>query len=171
MAILDSEIKFYKSTEVDFNGTMIATGGAIDKLNPVDTVTTLHNLFDWVKGAEAENGMTDYRCIYVSNDNTSETLFDVRLVLTVNTPHVNTHVQIGAGTAGTNTTEQVIADELTAPVGVTFSDHEVEGVALNLGDIPPDGYHAIWIKREVTAGATPLPVDAFQIQIIGETLG
>ena len=56
MAILASEIVFYKSTES--NGGIDSLGGA--KTSTVITSAQLHNLFDVVTGAESTAGATSW---------------------------------------------------------------------------------------------------------------
>ena len=46
-----------------------------------------------------------------------------------------------------------IANEGTAPAGVTFSRPTTKGAGLSFPDIPAGGYHGVWIRRTVNASA------------------
>lgn len=127
-------------------------------------------LFDAVAAAEASAGDVEYRAVYLHNANATDTMTAARVWVQSNTPLAGTTIDIGVGTAAVNGTEQTIANESTAPAGVTFSAPSTAGTGLALGDIPPGQHKAIWIRRTVTAGAGASPSDAFTLGLDAETV-
>lgn len=126
-------------------------------------------VFDTVSSSEAAAGDTEYRCIYVVNSHGSLTLQNAKVWIQANTPGADTEVEIGLGTTAVGTgNEQTIADESTAPSGVTFSAAASEGAALSIGDIPAGSHKAIWFKRTVNAAAAAAN-ETFNIRTKGDT--
>lgn len=111
------------------------------------------SVFDDVLPTESGVGRTEYRCEYFKN-NTGKIINNAVLWLSANTPSEGTEINAGVGTSGFNGVEQTVADETTAPAGVTFklADTKANGVAL--GNIPVGATIAVWYRR-VTAANTP----------------
>lgn len=129
----------------------------------------LNALFDRVTGAEASAGDVEYRCVYVKNNHGSLTLYAATVWIGSNTPSTDTDIAIGVGTAAVNAEEQTVANEATAPAGVSFSSPSSYGTGLLLGDIPAGQFKAVWIRRTVTAGAAAYNGDGFTINVQGDT--
>lgn len=157
MSILATEIKLFRST----NGL----GGAITATEVVSN--SLHNLFDIVTSVESRDGDTEYRCFYVKNTNTSFTLNNASIQLVSDTPSEGTAMGLGLDSAVVGTSAQVVADEGTPPIGVTFNT--TEGVELAIGNIPSGSFKAVWIRRAVLAGTSAAASDAATLRVIGET--
>lgn len=158
MPIISTEIKYYKTT----NGL----GGAITGTEATDA---LNDIFDLVSSAESSAGSTEYRCIYVKNTNGILTLTNAIAYLVSNTPLTSTNLFIGLGTSVIGGVEQVIANETTAPIGITFTDLIGVGNALAIGSIPAGSHKAIWLQRVVDAGASASASDGVEINVSGET--
>lgn len=159
MPIAANELKFFKSTN-DLGGAITAT----------EIVTaTLQNLFNNITGDESAAGITLYNCIYLSNENGSLELSAVKAWLLQNTPSADTDVAIGLGTSAVNGTEQTIANEETAPAGVTFSSAANEGAALAMPNIPAGQHKALWIRLTVSPGASAVALDNMIIRWKGDT--
>lgn len=144
-----------------------ALGGA--KSSTAVTDNTTHNLWDVVSSAESSAGDTEYRCIYLHNAHATLSLQNAKVWISTNTPSSSTEIQIGAGTSAINGTEQTIANENTAPTSVTFSLAATEGAAVSLGTIPAGQHKAIWIRRQITAGATAANDDSYVLTYAGDT--
>ena len=127
-------------------------------------------IFDDVSGDESAAGDVEYRCVYVHNNHGSLTLQNAVAWLSANTPSSSTDAAIGLGTSAINGTEQTVADEGTAPSGVTFSASANKAAGIALGSIPAGQHRAIWIRRTVTAGAVAAS-DGFTVRTEGETQG
>ncbi len=150
MAIISTDIQ-YRLSGGAANSDPNASLGDAKSSNAVGA--GLHNLFDIVSSAEASAGDTEYRCVYVHNNHGSLTMQSSKIWIATNTPSTDTTVEIALGSSAVNGTEQTIANENTAPTGVTFSAPASEGAALSIGDIPAGQHKAVWIKRIVNTGA------------------
>lgn len=122
-----------------------------------------------MSSAESSSGDTEYRCIYVKNTNGSLTLQSAKVWIATNTPSTSTSVEIGLGTSAVGGTEQTVANENTAPSGVTFGTAAGEGNALTIGDIASGSHKAIWIKRIVSASAGAYNDDNYVLSYAGDT--
>jgi hypothetical protein len=143
MAISPSELKYYKSIDLD------SLGGGISG----DVVPTGLNLFyDEVELPEATTGSTAYRCVYVKNLS-SDILTAANVYIHSVTPSPSTSIEMGLGTAGTNVAEQSIAGESIAPIGVTFFSPVRDSPMLLPDSLNSGDYHAIWLKRIVAPNA------------------
>lgn len=132
--------------------------------------TSISGLFDTVNAASAAAGSVEYRCIYVHNSNGADTMTALVAWISANTPLAGTTLDIGVGTAAVNATEQTIANETTAPVGVTFSAPASAGAGLAMGNIPPGQHKALWLRRTVTAGSGASANDTATISTQCETV-
>lgn len=166
MAISAADIKFFLSGGASNTDGDASLGGVI---STTEASASANALFDIVTGNEAAAGSTEYRCIYIKNDNATLTLFSARVFIQTNTPSTDTTVEIALGTSVINGTEQTIANETTAPSGTSFSTAANEGAALTIGDIPAGEHKAIWIKRIVSASAAAYDADGVTIRVKGDT--
>lgn len=144
MPIVSGDMKTYKTT----NGL----GGAITATESVSG--NPGNVFDTFTGSETAAGGTFYHCIYVKNTHGTLTAQSVGVYVDSETSHAGVNVEIGLGTSAVNGTEQTVANETTAPAGVTFADADGVGNALSIGDIPPGEHKAIWVKVTIGASTT-----------------
>lgn len=160
MSILSAEIKLMKSTN--------SLGGAITATEVVDGV--LHNLFDKVTSDESLAGDTEYRCAYVQNTHGTITLEEAISYITTNTASGTTDMSVAVGTSAVGGIEQVIADESTAPVGLTWTSLLGTANGVALGDIPAGSHMAIWLRRVVDAGTLAAPLDGITLTTRGSTV-
>lgn len=166
MAIISTDIVYRLSGgsgNVDPNTSL---GGV--KSNTAIT-TGLHNLFDLVGSAESSAGDTEYRCFYVHNAHATLTMQNSVVWIQSNTTSTDTAIEIALGSSAVNGTEQTVANESTAPTGVTFSSPANQGAALSIGNIPPGEHKAIWVKRIVNAGAAAYNGDSATIRVQCDT--
>jgi hypothetical protein len=126
-------------------------------------------LFDVTPAAEAAAGRVEYRCIYVRNGSGTDVMTDLRVFIASNTPLAGTNLSIGVGTSAVNGTEQTIANETTAPVGVTFSEPTTADLGVVMGNVPAGQHRALWLRRTVTAGSGSSPDDPWQLGARCET--
>ena len=120
----------------------------------VPETATANSLFDDVTGTEEQAGDDEYRCVYLRNVGTVDAQNTV-VWLSANTPDAQTNIEIGLGASaiGASSTETAVANENTAPASVTFSSPSTEGTGLSIGTIPSGQHKAIWLHRDVDAGA------------------
>lgn len=146
MSVTASDIKYYYTG----SGTSSAPGSSLGGANTNYVLaTTLEKLFDVVTPEDAVAGTIEYRALDVKNDNSSDTLFDAFLWVSLETTSVSTTVAYAYDSAGT----QSIVNETTAPTSVTFSTPTTKATGISLGDMAPGDRRRIWLKRTVSAGA------------------
>ncbi len=166
MAVIASDIKFYLSGGTGNASTAASLGGGISTTE-INVGTPLNNLWDDVSDVEAASGDTEYRCFYVKNTNGTDTLSAVAAYIASNTPSSDTTFTIGLDPAGISGTATTIANESTAPAGVTFSTAANSGAALAIGNLDAGEYQAIWMKRVVDADAVAAASDPITVRITG----
>jgi len=172
LPITSSDIKWYLSGGQDNDDPNQSLGGQISNTEIQDG--QLNNLWDDVSGEEAENGDTEYRCIYVKNTHSSLTLKNAVVWISQETLSEDDEVDIGLDPAGVgdgiNTgVATTIPNESTAPSGVTFSHPTSKASGLSIGDIPAGQCQAIWIRRTVNTGASAYNNNSYKLKIEGET--
>lgn len=170
MPINSANLVYYLSGGTNNSNPNASLGG-------VRSTTTvgggINNLFDDVTGTESTAGMVDYRCIYFRNqDSDADGLMNPVVWISSNTPSSSSEIYIGIGSGGKNATAVTIANELTAPAGVSFSYPSTKGTALALPSQPyvQNDYVAIWIKRVITALAPSASSDPATIRVEGDTV-
>lgn len=173
MAIVGSDIvKRYSVAAAAGDTTAGTAAGSLgDQISTtVITDDTFGNLFPDVTSEEATAGVVKYRCVFILNNHAT---------LTLTGPEVSVQSQIASGATiaiGVDTTAVsakgaatqqalIIANENTAPAGVTFGT-----AAVALGDLAPGQVKAVWVRQTVPASATPLATDNFVMLIDGDTL-
>lgn len=167
MPIVSADIQYRLSGGAANANVNASLGGA--KSSTVMTQGTVGNLFDTISSAETAAGDVEYRCIYVHNNHGTLTLQNAVLWVTANTPDANTDAAVALGSSAVGGTEQTIADEGTAPTGVTFSAPTTKGTGLAIGNIPAGSHKAIWLRRTVTAGMAATNDDGVQFRVEGDT--
>lgn len=163
MPIVASDIKYRLSGGAANTDANASLGGA------KSTTDVPAGYFDNVSSAEASAGDVEYRSIYVHNNHGSLTMLGAKIWIESNTPSAETNADIGLGTSAINGTEQTVANESTAPSGVSFSAPTNLAGGLALGDIPPGQHKAVWVRRTVTAGAAAAN-DGFTLRTQCDTL-
>lgn len=173
MPITTSDIRFYLTGGESNTNPYLSLGGNMSSTQVLSG--QLNNLFDDVTGDESAVGDTEYRCIAIKNNHETLTLKASKVWILANTISEDDHVEIGVETPSANKV-QTVADESTAPVGVTFNQaptkaagHFLTGEGNSNGEIGPGKWVAIWIKRVVQAGASAKDNNSFQIQVEGDT--
>lgn len=131
------------------------------------TDATLHNLFDVVTGDENAASDVEYRCYFVHNNHGSLTWETVKLWIASEVAG-GASAAIGLDPAGVvavglgSAQAAVVANESTAPAGVTFTAPTTKAAGLTIGNIPAGSVQAIWVRRTAantaavdTDGVTP----------------
>lgn len=110
--------------------------------------TPLNELFPNVSPSAQENGAVYYRCIYIRNSTGASRALKVFLPSEI---FVAGNVACGFDPSGAGGTAQTIADENTAPTGVTFSTPTTAetGLSVTLDDAEAQ---AVWLRVTVSAG-------------------
>lgn len=158
--IVDSELVFYATTN-GIGGDI--TANAIPK-------TGLNSVFGIVSAEEALTGKVEHVCIYIKNRNLTNALQNASMFLTANTASTDTEVYVGIGSSAINGIEQLLSNSATAPLNVTFNNALNVDTSLG-GDIPAEGYKAIWLRRIISPNAQAVKLDGFSLTIQGKTSG
>jgi len=145
-----------------------ASIGGIKSANAMSSATD--GLFDAVSAAQATAGLIEYRCIYLHNANAADTMTNARVWINANTPLAGTTLDIGIGAAAVNATETAVANEGTAPVGVTFTAPSTAATGLAAGTLLFGQHRAIWLRRTVTAVSGASASDTFSLGYDAETV-
>lgn len=117
------------------------------------TIAALDNqIFDDVTADESDVGVVRYRCIYFCNTGATKTKSN-KLWISSNTPGEDV-ISIGLDPAGAGGTAATIADENTAPAGVTFSGPTSQATALDLGELQAGQDYPFWIRETVPPEVT-----------------
>ena len=161
MAIVSTDIQYRLSGGSSNSDPAASLGG-------VKSSTAASNYFDDVSSAEASAGDTEYRCVYVHNNHGTLTLIGAKVFIQTNTPSSDTDVAIGLGSSAINGTEQTVANESTAPTGVSFSAPTTFAGGLAIGDLAAGAHKAVWVRRTVNAGAAAY-ADSFTLRVQGDT--
>lgn len=130
--------------------------------------TALDGLFDQTAAAEAAAGDIEYRCIYIHNAY-ANSVANAKVYIGSNTPSPTTTIAIGLGTAAVNGTEQTIANEDTAPVGVTFSEPATQGAGIVVPTLPTGQHVALWLRRTINTATAATAGDAYQLAVYAES--
>jgi hypothetical protein len=132
-----------------------------------------NDLFDDISGAENAANTVDYRCIFVHNSNTANALQNAVAYISAEVAG-GASIAIGvdptAASVLTSATAQAltIANETTAPAGVTFTSPTTAGAGIALGSIPSGQVKAFWIRR-TAANSAALSGDGVTITVQGDT--
>lgn len=162
MPIASNDIQFRLSGGASNTSAAVSLGGA------KSSTQAPSSRFDDVTSGEAAAADVEYRCIYVHNAHATLTLQGAVAWIQTNTPSANTSIAIGVGSSAVNGSEPAVANESTAPAGVTFTEPSTKAAGLALGNIPPGQHRAIWERRTVTAGASA-GNDSYVVQVGGDT--
>jgi hypothetical protein len=175
-AITGSEILYkYSVVAAAGNTTAGTAAGALgDQISTtVIPDATLNALFDDVSGAENAASTVDYRCFFVHNSNAANALQNAAVWLSAEVAG-GTSIAIGvdpaaASAIGTASAQAAtIANETTAPAGVSFSSPTTFGTGVALGSIPAGSCRAVWVRR-TAANSAALNSDGVTFTVQGDT--
>jgi hypothetical protein len=176
MAITATDILYKLSVVAAAGNTTVGTpAGALgDQISTTQiTDASLHNLFDVVTGDENAANDVEYRCFFVHNAHATLTWENVMVWINSETAG-GASISIGLDPAGVTAvgaaTAQAatIANESTAPAGVTFSAPTTKAGGLSIGNIPAGSVAAIWVRR-TAANTAALDTDGAVIRCEGDT--
>lgn len=140
------------------------TQGSLPGTTQTDTITIsnlVNNVWDNVSGQEANDGLIEYRCLYVINLNSTDIAYDVRLWI-ADQPQGPDSLAIaldpaGKGNGTTTGVAITIDDEEDTGSdlsGVTFTSPSTQGDGLVIGNLTAGQCHAFWQRRTVPSGST-----------------
>jgi hypothetical protein len=164
MAIVAGDIHYRLSGGAGNSDPLLSLGGVISTATDAGA-----NIFPDVPAADAATGKTQYRGVCIKNAHGSLTWIGVKVWVDTDTPSGDTDADIALAAEAVNVTMATIANDTTAPAGVTFTNAAVsEATGLSIGDIPFGQFKGIWLKRVVNAGAVSF-ADSFSVSAKGST--
>jgi hypothetical protein len=164
MPIVSGDIHYRLSGGAANSDHNASLGGAKSSVS-----ATTNSLFDDVSGAESAAGTVEYRCVYIHNNHGTLQLQNPKIYVQANTPSGTTTIDLALGSSAVDGTEQTIADEITAPTGLTWvtnATNYATGVALT--SLNAGSHRAVWIRRTVNAG-TSAATDTYTLRVEGDT--
>ena len=178
MAISASDILFKLSVLTGSAGNSTAQGNVNNSLGKYISTTqitdnTLNNLFDDVSGAENLASDVEYRCFFVHNSHASLTWTGASIYISSEVSGgasvaigIDTTAASAIGSASAQALE--VADESTAPTGVSFSSPTTTGTALSIGDLTAGQCRAVWVRR-TAANTSAKNNDGVTFTVFGDT--
>ena len=177
-----SRLAFLGSSHVgvDTKGNL---GGGISSEHITDA-PILNKLFDGITGQQSYVGnYTDYRCFFIQNVS-GKVMQDIKVYILTKQPDVTeVTLEIGVDPSGISVPALTIADEVTAPVGVTFlagvggvletdgSTTLIDGKYLTIASLADGEYFPVWLKRHTDINrSSAQEVDGVTIQVMTSTL-
>jgi len=156
MAILASNIKFYQclvQTEGDSHG------GDIDLANVI-TSGIDGNIFDDVSNQERIDGKTEYRKIFIRNENSGDgsDWETIKAWISQFTPADNDEIWMTV--EGNNNDTQLNAKSYTSWVQPDTKSH---ADVLDIGTLQTNEYYHVWLKRIVTPGGAGYSGNNFKL--------
>lgn len=177
MAISSTDVKIKHSEKTGPGNTNAGNGdGSLGGFISTTEIPSaqLHNLFDVVTGDENQALEDEFRCVFVHNAHATDTFFNIRIyILSEVAGGANAAIGIdptAASAVGSASAQAVnIANENTAPVGVSFFSPTTLETAINLGDLLAGQCRAFWVRRRTTDSAA-LANDGVTLRIQGESI-
>lgn len=171
MPIVSTDIKNFHSGGAANSNQASDLGGAIGN-EITDNID--NNAWSDVPGTEAQSGSTKYRGEYYKNNHASLELQNARAFIPTNTTSADDTIAIavadeGAGNGSSTGVMETIANENTAPVGPAFSAPATYAAGLSLPGMTTLKVHGVWKRRIVTAGASAINANSYQVTVQGET--
>jgi hypothetical protein len=126
------------------------------------------DLFDDVTYADTQAGFTDYRLIYVHNSDTG--IAGNVLAYVSSQLETGRTMSLGVATEASGVTVTAVANDSTAPAGVTFSAPTSIGTAVDVGPVAPGQAKGLWLRRSVVAATASDPVNPWAVALEVEAL-
>lgn len=178
MAILEADILFKHSIKTGTAGNQSAQADVNLSLGKYISTTqltsaVLANLFDTVSGDENTAEDVEYRCLFVHNAHATLTLISPVVWISADISG-GAEFAVGvdptaASLIGASSAQAVeVANENTAPAGVTFSAPTTKATGLSLGSIGPGECKAFWFRRSA-ANTGAVAVDGASFRVEGDT--
>lgn len=143
-----------------------------DQTDTITIANLVNSVWDNISKAESFAGDTEYRCVYLINSHPSESLVGVKEWIQVQPIGADSLAigldQAGIGNGSTTGVATTVANESSAPAGVTFSAPSGSGTALSVGTLGPGEAHAVWERRTVpadTSVATSADTSEIRIEV------
>ena len=170
MAIAASDIKLRISganaSATDPNGSY---GGAMSTVSGGIIVTNvLNNDMGDITSAEASSGITIYHNYYYKNEHGSLTYISPKFYIDTQTNSGDTSVAMALVAEAKNVATTRLANETTAPSGITFTTPANYAGGIAIGSLDSGDYRGIWVKYIVGSSASAV-LDSYTLGIQGDS--
>jgi hypothetical protein len=143
------------------------TAASLPGSDQSDTLTitrgdNVDNLFDTVSTGEATAGDTEYRAVIVRNEK-AVPLSSFGIFIDRQTPLITDDIELAIEEL-VSSSIQSIANESSAPAGITFSKPTAASPLTIAGaNLDVNGMIGVWIKRSIQAGGSVVDTNNFQL--------
>ena len=165
MVFAKSDIALFLSGGTSNTDSNLSIGNGISNTQIQSNLN--NSLLPDITVTQALSGIVLYRCFYVRNLNGTQMLSAPKIWISANTISASDEIDIGLGTADKNGTEPPIANQTTAPVGVTFVHPTSEVIALDLPSLNPNDYKSMWARITVQSNADAINQNACIVKVKG----
>lgn len=170
MPIVTGDIVFRLSGGASNTDPSAALGGAKSTVaGGIINKTALNNIFDDTSGDEGAAGDVEYRCIYIENAHGTLTWGAIKAWIETQSASPSSAFALGLDPAGVGGTATTVADEDTAPAGVTFSSPADKASGITVPDLAAGADIPLWLRKTITAGAAAANSDGPGYRIQGDT--
>jgi hypothetical protein len=177
-AIVSTEIVYRHTTTAGAAGDSTAQANPNADLGKYASTSAwaggvANDLFDDISGAENAASTSDYRGLAILNNNTANVLANAAAYISSEVAG-GASVAIGADPTGSlakgSASAQLvtIANETTAPAGVTFTSPTTYAGGVALGSIAVGFVKGLWIRR-AAANSSALSADGATFTVQGDT--
>lgn len=128
----------------------------------------LNNDMDDITSVEASSGITIYHGYFYENSHASLTYISPKFYIQSQTSSGDTSIEIGIAPEAKNTAIEVVANETTAPVSVTFTTPANFAAGIALGSLDFGDEQGLWAKYIVGSSAAAV-LDQYILGIQGDT--
>jgi hypothetical protein len=167
--------KFSVTTGAAGNSTVGTAAGSLGKY--ISTTAwaggALNDLFDDITGDENALAESEYRCIFVHNNNAANIYENVVVWISAEVAG-GANISIAADSTAASPIGQAgvqaltVANEDTAPAALSFTSPVTKATGIVLGNIGIANCKAFWIKRTAT-NSIALSADGVTFSIAGDT--
>lgn len=135
-----------------------------------------NNLFDDVSGAESSAGDTEYRAVGFLNNHATLSLTSCKVWISADTGNAQDDISFAVEAPSVSETTgaiQTIANESTAPTGVTWSDATTKATGLNCPletqEVDAGEWFGIWWRRVIAVSSSAAAAESCTIRVEGDT--
>ena len=172
MPINASNLKWFYSGGAGNSDPLLSIGGVMSSVTL--SATTLHNLFDRVTGDESEAGVTRYRLLYFKNvDSDADGLMSPVVLYFASLPVNGDTIKAGLSAQGKGVVTTAVANEHTAPAGVTFTAPVSRAASTIILPSPPylqNEYIGVWFQHIVPALQSASSGNSVSWVLVGDTV-
>lgn len=170
MPIIESDLEYRLSGGVTNTDPNASLGGSLstDSGGVIDT-NVLNNDMNDITSLEASNGITIYHGYFYQNRHSSLDWTDPVFWIESQTSSGSTTVNIAVSDEAKNLDIEILASEITAPVGPIFTSPANKAAGIAISTLSSEEYRGTWIEYIVNAGTVTI-LDQYTIKAEGDTL-